>query len=192
MNLFVLILASAITNNIALTYFLGMCPFIALSKNLRAASGMGVAVTFVTVGTSVINIIIYQGILLPLGLEFLSFLVFIMSIAAFVQILEIMIERFIPTLYMAFGIFLPLITVNCVILAVSLFMQLRDYSILETLAYSFGSGVGWLLAIVAMAGLRKYLSLSRPLKLLGEAGMTLVLAGIMSLAFLGFTGMLTL
>ena len=190
MKFLIIILSSAIINNISLTYFLGTCPFIALSKNVRAAFGMGVAVTFVIVVTAAVNHILYYNVLLPLGVDFLSFVVFILSIAAIVQLLEIFIERFLPALYMAFGIFLPLITVNCAILGVSLFMILREYEFLDALAYSFGSGVGWMLAITAMAGLRKYLALSRPVRLLGEAGITLVLAGFMALAFLGFTGML--
>ncbi len=190
MKFLIIILSSAIINNIALTYFLGMCPFIALSKNVRAAFGMGVAVTFVIVVTAAVNHLLYYNVLLPLGVDFLSFVVFILSIAAIVQLLEIFIERFLPALYMAFGIFLPLITVNCAILGVSLFMILREYEFADALAYSFGSGVGWMLAITAMAGLRKYLALSRPVRLLGEAGITLVLAGFMALAFLGFTGML--
>jgi Na+-transporting NADH:ubiquinone oxidoreductase subunit E len=185
-----IILSAAIVNNISLTYFLGTCPFIALSKSLRAAFGMGAAVTFVIVVTAAANHLIYYLVLAPLGLEFLAFLVFILSIAAIVQMLEIFIERFLPALYMAFGIFLPLITVNCAILGVSLFMILREFEFWDALAFSFGSGLGWLLAVCSMAGLRKYLALSRPARLLGEAGITLVIAGFMALAFLGFTGML--
>jgi Na+-transporting NADH:ubiquinone oxidoreductase subunit E len=190
MSIVIIILSAAIINNIALTLFLGMCPFIALSRNVRAAFGMGVAVTFVIVITSAVNHLIYYNVLLPLHLDFLSFLVFILSIAAIVQLLEIFIERFLPAFYMAFGIYLPLITVNCAILGVSLFMVLKEYDFWKAIAFSFGSGLGWMLAITAMAGLRKYLALSRPAKLLGEAGITLVLAGFMALAFLGFTGML--
>ena len=190
MKLVLIILSSAIVNNISLTYFLGTCPFIALSKSLRAAFGMGAAVTFVIVITAAANHLIYYGILLPLRLDFLAFLVFMLTIAAIVQMLEVFIERFLPALYMAFGIFLPLITVNCAILGVSLFMILREFEFVDAVAFSFGSGAGWMLAISAMAGLRKYLALSRPAKLLGEAGITLVLAGFMALSFLGFTGML--
>jgi len=189
-KLVLIILSSAIVNNISLTYFLGTCPFIALSKSLRAAFGMGAAVTFVIVITAAANHVIYYGILLPLRLDFLAFLVFMLTIAAIVQMLEVFIERFLPALYMAFGIFLPLITVNCAILGVSLFMILREFEFVDAVAFSFGSGVGWMLAISAMAGLRKYLALSRPARLLGEAGITLVLAGFMALSFLGFTGML--
>jgi Na+-transporting NADH:ubiquinone oxidoreductase subunit E len=191
MEILVIILASAITSNIALTNFLGMCPFTALSKNIRAAWGMGFAVTLVMVITAFVNNAIYLYVLVPLKLDYLSFLVFIVSIAGIVQALEILIERFFPALYMVFGIFLPLITVNCAILGVSLFMVLREYSLISSVAFSFGSGLGWALAITAMAGLRKYLALSTPLPLLGETGITIIIAGLMSLAFMGFAGMLT-
>ena len=190
MSLVLIVLASAITNNIALTYFLGMCPFIAISKSLRGAAGMGLAVTVVVVLTTVVNYLAYYLILVPLRMEFLAFVVFIMSIAGIVQILEILVERYLPSLYSIFGIFLPLITVNCVILAVSLFMILREYSFWGMVAYSFGSGFGWMIAITAMAGLRKHLAFSSPVKNLGDAGITIVLAGLMALAFLGFQGML--
>ncbi|MBN2440845.1 MAG: NADH:ubiquinone reductase (Na(+)-transporting) subunit E [Spirochaetales bacterium] len=191
MKIIIIILASALTNNIALTFFLGMCPFIAISKNIRAASGMGLAVTYVMVLTALINYILYYTVLIPLQVEYLSFIVFIVSIAALVQMLEILLERFIPPLYATFGIFLPLITVNCAILGVSLFMILREYTFFEALAFSFGSGIGWLIAITAMAGLRKYLAFSKPVKNLGEAGITVILLGLMALAFLGFSGMLS-
>jgi Na+-transporting NADH:ubiquinone oxidoreductase subunit E len=191
MKIVFIILASVLTNNIALTFFLGMCPFIAISKNIRAASGMGLAVTYVMVVTALVNYLIYYGVLIPLKVEYLSFIVFIVSIAALVQMLEILLERFIPPLYAAFGIFLPLITVNCAILGVSLFMILREYTFLEVLAYSFGSGIGWMVAITAMAGLRKHLAFSRPIKNLGEAGITVILLGLMALAFLGFSGMIS-
>jgi len=191
MKIVFIILASVLTNNIALTYFLGMCPFIAISKNIRAASGMGLAVTYVMVITALVNYIIYYNVLIPLKVEYLSLVVFIVSIAALVQMLEILLERFFPPLYAAFGIFLPLITVNCAILGVSLFMILREYTFLEVLAYSFGSGIGWMIAITAMAGLRKHLAFSKPIKNLGEAGITVILLGLMALAFLGFSGMLS-
>lgn len=190
MALMLIVLASAITNNIALTYFLGLCPFIAISKSLRGAAGMGLAVTFVVVVTTLVNHALYWRLLLPLRLEYLSFIVFIMSIAGIVQMLEILVERYFPSLYGVFGIYLPLITVNCVILAVSLFMVLREYSFWEAAAYSLGSGLGWFIAITAMAGLRKHLAFSSPVKNLGDAGITIVLAGLMALAFLGFQGML--
>ena len=183
--------ASLITNNIALTYFLGMCPFIAISKNMKAASGMGMAVTYVMAITAIANYAIYSAILVPLKLEYLAFLVFIVVIAGIVQLLELLVERFFPALYVAFGIFLPLITVNCAILGVSLFMILREYNFAGIIFYSIGSGLGWWFAIVALAGLRKFLVLSEPLDLLGDAGITVILAGFMALSFFGFSGILT-
>lgn len=188
----VIFFASIITNNIALTYFLGMCPFIAISKNIKAASGMGLAVTFVMVITSAVNYIIYTYILSPLELHFLSFIIFIFTIAALVQMIEMIIDRFFPVLYTAFGIFLPLITVNCAILGISLFMILREYKFIEVLFYSAGSGLGWMLAIVAMAGLRKYMIISDPVDSLGDAGITAILAGLMTMGFFGFSGLLNL
>lgn len=190
--LLVILLASAFTNNIALTYFLGLCPFIAISKNQKAAAGMGMAVTYVMVITAVVNYVIYRGVLIPLGLEYLSFVVFIVVIAGIVQALEMLVERFTPMLYNAFGIFLPLITVNCAILGISLFMILRDYTLPQVVFYSIGSGLGWWLAIATMAALRRYLILSDPLKSLGDAGITVVLAGFMALGFFGFTELLSI
>jgi Na+-transporting NADH:ubiquinone oxidoreductase subunit E len=191
MKIFALIFfSSIITNNIALTYFLGMCPFIAISKNMKAASGMGIAVTYVMVITCLVNFVIYNSVLIPLKLTYLYFIVFIIVIAAIVQILEMLVERFLPVLYTSFGIFLPLITVNCAILGISLFMILKDYSFMEVFFYSLGSGLGWTLAIVAMSGLRKTLVLSSPLSSLGDAGITVILAGFMALSFFGFSGIL--
>ncbi len=184
-------LASLLTNNIALTYFLGMCPFIAISKNMKAASGMGMAVTYVMAITAVANYAIYATILVPLKLEYLSFLVFIVVIAGIVQLLELLVERFLPLMYAAFGIFLPLITVNCAILGVSLFMILKEYAFFGVVAYSIGSGMGWWFAIVSLAGLRKFLVLSDPPELLGDAGITVILAGFMALSFFGFSGILS-
>jgi Na+-transporting NADH:ubiquinone oxidoreductase subunit E len=188
----VIFVAAMITNNIALTYFLGMCPFVAISKNVKVAAGMGFAVTVVMVITAVVNHAVYYYVLLPLRLDYLYFLVFIVSIAALVQMLEILIDRYLPGMYMSFGIYLPLITVNCAILGVSLFMILREYGYMQTVAYALGSGCGWALAIVAMAGLRKYLVLSDIPEPLGEVGITAILAGLMSLAFFGFAGIVNL
>ncbi|MCD6121039.1 MAG: NADH:ubiquinone reductase (Na(+)-transporting) subunit E [Spirochaetales bacterium] len=192
MKLALILFASILTSNIALTYFLGMCPFVTISKNVEVAVGMGLAVTFVMTVTAVANWVINTYILIPFGLDFLQFLVFIITIATIVQIIEIFIDRFSPALYHAFGIFLPLITVNCAILGISLFMVLRVYSFSETLFYSFGSGVGWLLAIVTIGGLRKKLIFSDPPKNFGQPGITAILAGIMALAFIGFTGVASL
>ena len=165
-----------------------MCPFISLSKNLSVASGMGAAVTFVMTLTAVANYSINKFVLIPLEIEYLQFLVFIITIATIVQILEIFIDRFFPVLYSSFGIFLPLITINCAILGVSLFMQLRAYDFVETLTYSFGSGIGWFLAMITMGAMRRRLVFTKYLANFGDAGITAILAGIMALAFIGFTG----
>jgi len=188
MNTIVILFASILTSNIALTYFLGMCPFITISKKLDVAVGMGIAVTFVMTLTAAANWVIYYKVLIPLGLEYLQFLVFIINIATIVQILEIFIDRYFQTLYQSFGIFLPLITVNCAILGISLFMVLRSQSFIESTVYAFGSGIGWLLAIVTMGALRKKLVFSKPLSDFGEAGITAIIAGVMALGFIGFTG----
>jgi len=192
MTLVLLVFASVLTSNIALTYFLGMCPFVTISRNIRVAAGMGVAVTSVMTITAAANWAINHLVLIPLGLEFLQFLVFIIMIAALVQVIEIFLDRFSPGLYQAFGIFLPLITVNCAILGASLFAMLRSYNFVETLLFGFGSGLGWLLAIVMMGGLRKKLVFSDPPEAFGASGITAIIAGIMALAFIGFTGVASL
>ena len=189
MNHLLLLFASIITSNIALTYFLGMCPFVAISKNIKVAFGMGMAVTFVMTITAAANWLINTHILVPFGLEHLQFLIFIITIAFLVQIIEIFLDRFSPALYHAFGIFLPLITVNCAILGISLFTMLRAYSLPQTLVFGFGSGIGWMLAIVAIGALRKKLVFSDPPENFGASGITAILAGIMALAFIGFTGL---
>ncbi len=181
-------LASVLTHNIALTYILGMCPLIAISKNLKTAKGMGVSVIAVITITGMINWPIYQ-FLKSSGGETISLLVFIITIAATVQLLEMFLDKFVPSLYNAFGIFLPLITVNCAVLAVSLFMVSRTFSFLETVAFSFGSGLGWALAIVLIAAIREKLALVGKIPSgLEGAGIVMVIAGVISLAFTGFGG----
>jgi Na+-transporting NADH:ubiquinone oxidoreductase subunit E len=191
-RLLIIFLASAITNNIALTYFLGMCAFVSLSRNVRVALGMGTAVTLVTVLTVTANWLINAYLLEPLGLEVFRFLVFILTIAAIVQWLEIVIDRFFPALYEAFGLFLPLITVNCAILGASLFMLLREYAFAEAVCFGLGTGLGWTLAIVTLGGLRNHLIFCRPPRHLGPVGVTVILAGLMAMAFAGFSGMVKL
>lgn len=181
-------LASVLTHNIALTYILGMCPLIAISKNLKTAKGMGISVIAVITITGTINWPIYR-FLKNNGAETLSLLVFIITIAATVQILELLLDKFSPALYNAFGIFLPLITVNCAVLAVSLFMVNRTFSFLETVFFSFGSGVGWALAITLIAAIREKMALSSKVPSgLEGAGIVMVIAGIISLSFIGFGG----
>jgi len=181
-------LASVLTHNIALTYILGMCPLIAISKNLKTAKGMGISVIAVITITGTINWPVYR-FLKNNGAETISLLVFIITIAATVQLLEMLLDKFLPALYNAFGIFLPLITVNCAVLAVSLFMVNRTFSFLETVFFSFGSGVGWALAITLIAAIREKMALSSKVPSgLEGAGIVMVIAGIISLSFIGFGG----
>lgn len=182
--------AAIFTGNMVLSYFLGLCPFISVSREIKTATGLGLAVIFVIVCTCTINWLAYKYILVPLELEFFRFILFIIIIAAFVQFVEMVLERYSPVLYLKLGIFLPLITVNCAILGTSLFMVIRDYSLLLTIAYGLGSGVGWCLAIVAMAGIRGRMANERIPRGLQGPGITLIIAGIMALAFIGFTGVL--
>lgn len=184
----VIFFAAIFTNNILLANFLGMCSFIAVSSEIKTSLGLGQAVTFVLTFTTIFNYFIYHYILLPFGLEYLRFIVFIIIIAAFVQLVEMVLDRYFESLYYALGIFLPLITVNCAILGVSLFMVIRQYSFYQTLAFGVGSGLGWTLAIVAMAGIRQRIKHSKIPKGLEGAGITLIITGIMALAFLGFSG----
>ena len=189
----ILLIASIFTHNIALTYILGMCPFIVISKNFKTAVGMGTSIIFVVTLTAIINWPIYWKILVPAKAEIISFLVFIIVIAASVQLLEMIIEKFFPPLQSSFGIFLPLITVNCIVLAVSLFMVLRNYNFIQTVFYSVGTSAGWALAIILMAAIKEKMRLVSDIpKGLRGAGITMIIAGIMALAFTGFAGMITL
>ncbi len=187
-NPIIIFFASIFTNNMILSNFLGMCSFIAVSSEIKTSLSLGQAVTFVLATTSVLNYLVYHMVLVPLGLEYLRFIVFIIVIAAFVQLVEMIIERYFESLYYSLGIFLPLITVNCAILGVSLFMIIRDYDLIQSFAFGVGSGLGWTLAIVAMAGIRKKIMGAKIPKGLEGAGITLIITGIMALAFLGFSG----
>ena len=187
-NLFIIFFASMLTQNIVLTYFLGICPFVAVSKEVPIAFGMGMAVIFVMVMTVGLNWQFYHQILVPLNVEYLSFIVFIIVIATFVQIVEIFIDRYSPVLYVSLGVFLPLITVNCAILGLSLISVLREYSYPQSMVFALGSGIGFTLAIVAMAGIRQKLQFSSVPKGLQGPGITMIIAGIMAMAFMGFAG----
>jgi Na+-transporting NADH:ubiquinone oxidoreductase subunit E len=189
-SLLTVFLAAILTHNIALTYLLGMCPFISLSRSLRTASGMGFAVIFVITLTALINWPIYHLLLVPTHTEIIYYIVFIVVIAATVQLLEMLMERFFPALQAAFGIFLPLITVNCTVLAVSLFIVIRSYSYATAVVFAVGSAAGWTLAIVVVA------AINEKLKLVGDVpkgmrgpGIIMTIAGILALSFIGFSGM---
>jgi Na+-transporting NADH:ubiquinone oxidoreductase subunit E len=182
--------AAIFTGNILLTTFLGMCSFLSVSREVKTAVGLGTAVVFVMTCTTILNWAMYWLVLVPLQIEFYRFILFIIVIAAFVQFIEMVIERYSPPLYYSLGIFLPLITVNCAILGAALFMVIRKYTFIETIGYGFGSGAGWMVAIVAMAGIRQKLAVNRIPQGLQGPGITLIIAGLMALGFIGFTGVL--
>jgi Na+-transporting NADH:ubiquinone oxidoreductase subunit E len=185
---FVIFFASIFTSNMILSNFLGMCSYISVSAEYKTASGLGKAVSFVIVITTVINYLIYNYIVLPLGLEYLRYIVFIIVIAAVVQIIEMVLDRYFSNLYSKLGIFLPLITVNCAILGISLFMVIRDYTLIQTTAFAIGSGLGWWLAINALAAIRERIAKNKLPRGLEGPGITFIITGIMALAFIGFSG----
>ena len=190
-QLLIILLAAALTDNILLSRFLGMCSFLAISRQMKTSLGLGVAVVFVTTCTAGINYLVHTYITVPLKVEFLEYILFIVVIAAFVQLVEMVVERFSPSLYFALGIFLPLITVNCAILGVSLFMlNKQGYGLVHSLVFGFGSGAGWLLAIVLMAGIRSRIKEDKIPEGLRGAGISLLVTGIIALAFVGFSGMI--
>jgi Na+-transporting NADH:ubiquinone oxidoreductase subunit E len=190
MALLTVLLSAVFTSNILLTNYLGMCSFLAVSKEIKTSLGLGVAVVFVMTFTCPLNWMINAWVLVPLQLDYLMFITFIVVIAAFVQVIEMIVERVSETLYANLGIFLPLITVNCAILGAALFMIIRKYTLAESFVYWFGSRVGWAMAILAMAGIRQEkLNQSKLPRGLEGPGIALVVAGIMALAFMGFSGM---
>lgn len=197
LNMFV---KAIFVENVIFAFFLGMCSFLAVSKKIKTASGLGVAVIFVMVLTTPLNYVILEYLLkkgalgwvhpalATVDLTFLAFILFISTIAGAVQLVEMVVEKFSPALYNSLGIFLPLITVNCSILGASLFMQEREYNFAETAVFSVGSGIGFFLAIVLMAAIRerlRYSNIPEPLRGLGVA---MIITGLMALAFLSFSG----
>ena len=195
LNLFI---KAVFVENLALAFFLGMCTFLAVSKKIETALGLGIAVIVVQTITVPVNNLIYQFLLhdgalawagLPdVDLSFLGLVCYIGVIAALVQILEMTLDKYFPALYNALGIFLPLITVNCAILGGTLFMVERDYGFGESVVYGLGSGIGWALAIVALAGIREKLKYSDVPDGLQGLGITFIIVGLMSLGFMGFSG----
>ena len=196
-----LFVKSIFVDNMIVAYFLGMCSYLAVSKNVKTASGLGVAVIFVLLVTLPINYLLNKFVLSPgalawlgdsfagVDLSFLSLITFIAVIAAIVQLVEMIVEKFSPTLYSELGIFLPLIAVNCAILGGSLFMQQRDFSNLgEAAVFSLGSGLGWFLAIVTLAAIREKMSYSNVPAALKGIGITFITVGLMAMAFMTFMG----
>ncbi|MGD9808812.1 MAG: NADH:ubiquinone reductase (Na(+)-transporting) subunit E [Deferribacterales bacterium] len=193
-----LFIKAVFIENMALSFFLGMCTFLAVSKKVETAFGLGVAVVVVQTITVPVNNVIYTHLLKDgalawaglgnVDLTFIGLVTYIGVIAAIVQILEMALDKYVPSLYNALGIFLPLITVNCAILGGSLFMVQREYNFGESVVFGMGSGVGWALAIVAMAGLREKLKYASVPKGLDGAGITFIVAGIMAISFMIFSG----
>jgi Na+-transporting NADH:ubiquinone oxidoreductase subunit E len=201
MEYFNLFIKSVFVDNMIFAYFLGMCSYLAVSKTVKTSAGLGLAVTFVLVVTVPVNYLINKYLLAPgalawispklatVDLSFLTYIIFIAIIAAIVQILEMIIETFTPSLYSALGIFLPLIAVNCAILGCSLFMQERAFSnVGEAAVFGLGSGIGWLLAIVAIAAIREKLRYSKIPNGLQGVGISFIITGLMGIAFMAFMG----
>ncbi len=188
----IILIAAIFTNNILLTNFLGMCSFIACSGQIRTSLGLGTAVTFVMTLTTMLNYMIYHFVLIPAGLEHLTFIIFIAVIAAFVQFVEMFVERFSPRLYFALGIFLPLITVNCAILGASLFMIIRNYTFMQSVGFGFGAGLGWAVAIVLMAGLRQKMRYSNIPAPFQGVPIAMIVTCVIAMAFMGFAGMVSI
>ncbi|WP_042010637.1 NADH:ubiquinone reductase (Na(+)-transporting) subunit E [Aeromonas fluvialis] len=189
-----LLIKSIFIENLALSFFLGMCTFLAVSKKVKTSMGLGIAVIVVQTIAVPVNNLIYNYVLKAdalspnLDLSFLSFITFIGVIAALVQILEMALDKYFPALYNALGIFLPLITVNCAIFGGVSFMVQRDYTFVESVVYGVGSGAGWMLAIVALAGIREKMKYSDVPEGLRGLGITFITAGLMALGFMSFSG----
>ena len=196
-----LFVKSIFVDNMIFAYFLGMCSYLAVSKNVKTANGLGLAVIFVLLCTLPLNWLLNKFVLQPgalswlgpkfaeVDLSFLSFILFIAVIAAFVQLVEMVVEKFLPSLYSSLGIFLPLIAVNCAILGGSLFMQQREFlNVGEAATYAFGSGIGWWLAIVALAAIREKMAYSKVPAPLKGLGITFMVVGLMGMAFMTFMG----
>jgi len=190
MELITLFIAAILVNNFVLYYFLGVCPFLGVSKKIDSAFSMGLAVTFVMTLTAVVSWMINHWILIPYNLDYLQIVSFILVIAALVQLVEMFIRKISPPLYQALGIYLPLITTNCAIMGLALLAALKDYGFAKTVVFGVGSGLGFTLAIVLMAGIREQLDLADVPEPLKGAGIALIIAGIMALAFTGFSGMI--
>ncbi|HRQ57356.1 MAG TPA: NADH:ubiquinone reductase (Na(+)-transporting) subunit E [Azoarcus taiwanensis] len=197
-NYFNLFISAVFVENLALAFFLGMCTFLAISKQVSAAFGLGVAVVFIQTLTVPVNHLIYYYLLrdgalawagMPeVNLSFLGLICYIGVIAALVQILEMFLDKYVPALYNALGVYMPLITVNCAILGGTLFMVERDYNLGESITYGIGTGVGWALAITALAGIREKLKYSDIPAGLQGLGITFIATGLMSLGFMAFSG----
>ena len=190
MELAAIFISAILINNFVFYYFLGICPFLGVSKKIDSAFSMGLAVTFVMTITAVVSWAINHWILIPHGLDYLQIVSFILVIASLVQLVEMFIRKISPPLYQALGIYLPLITTNCAIMGLAVIAARKEYGFAETVIFGVGSGIGFTIAIVLMAGIREQLELADVPEALKGAGISLIVAGIMALAFMGFSGMI--
>lgn len=189
-KLILIFIAASIVNNVVLSQFLGLCSFLGVSKRIKTAVGMGGAVIFVITISSLVAGLLYKFILVPTGFEYLQTIVFILVIAALVQVVEMFLKKYVPSLYKALGVFLPLITTNCAVLGVALKNVANDYSILTGVIYGLGTGVGFMVAIVILAGIREKCEYNDYPKYFKGSAMTLITSALMSIAFFGFAGVI--
>ena len=188
LSLILIIIVAIFVNNVVLAQFLGICPFLGVSKKVDTASGMGKAVTAVLVVATIVTYLLQVYVLNAFGLEYLQTIAFILVIAALVQMIEIILKKTMPALYQALGVFLPLITTNCCILGVAILVIQKDYDLLEGIVYALSTGIGFLLAMVLFAGLREQLDLLDVPKAFRGVPIALVTAGLLAMAFMGFSG----
>ena len=189
-NLIIIALGSALVSNVVLSQFLGLCPFLGVSKKTETAAGMGAAIVFVITLASFVAAVLYKFVLNPLGLDYLKTIVFILVIAALVQFVEMFLKKMIPSLYEALGVYLPLITTNCAVLGVALNNVQASYSILESVVNGFATAVGFTIAIVILAGIREKIEYNDIPEAFQGMPIVLVTAGLMAIAFCGFSGLL--
>lgn len=190
MKLVLIFISAALINNFVLTYFLGICPFLGVSNKTENALNMGLATTFVMTLTAAATWPVYNYILVPFNIPFLEYVSFIIIIAALVQFVEMYIRKSSPALYRALGIYLPLITTNCAVLGLALFMVMREYNYIESIVFGFATGVGFTLAMVMMSGIREELEFADIPRPFQGISITLIVAGMMALAFMGFAGLI--
>jgi electron transport complex protein RnfA len=190
-DLLLIFISTALINNLVLSYFLGICPFLGVSGKIESAFGMGMAVTFVMTLATSIGWLIYNLVLVKFGLLFLEYVVFILVIASLVQMVEMFIRKYSSSLYQSLGIYLPLITTNCAILGAALFMVTRHYKFLEAVVFGFSGGLGFSLVLLMMAGIREELEFANVPKVFKGAPLTLITAGLLALIFMGFSGLIS-
>jgi len=188
MELIGIIIVAIFVNNVVFSQFLGICPFLGVSKKVDTAIGMGLAVTFVLTIATIVTFLLQKGILEPFGLEYLQTISFILVIAALVQMVEIVLKKISPALYQALGVYLPLITTNCVILGVAILVIQKDYNLLESVIYAVATAIGYAMALIIFSSIREQMALTKIPKAMQGIPIALITAGIIAMAFMGFTG----